>query len=188
MPLTVTEPAPFTVDLGAELTVIFGDSAFLQANASVGLGALASLQWDPVLDSLRAHTFTQRFLPLVSRYVSLSIVDSTGCEAMAKVLVRVQRPEQVYIPNVFLPGSDLNDRLTVFGGRGVAAIESFRIFDRWGDQLFKALDFPPNDPNLGWDGTSRGDAVLPGVYVYVAVVRFIDGKTEVYKGDVTVLR
>ena len=188
IPLVVTEPPPLTVDLGTEVTVTLGDSVFLQANASLPLAELASLQWDPVLDSLNAHTFRQHFLPLTSRYVSLNLVDSSGCEAMARILVRVQRPEQVYIPNVFIPGSDLNDRLTVFGGHGVAEIESLLIFDRWGEQLFQLLNFLPNDPVIGWDGTYRGDFVLPGVYVYVAVVRFIDGKTEVYKGDVTVLR
>jgi hypothetical protein len=141
-----------------------------------------------VLDSANAQSLIQRFKPLNSRYVNLNLVDTFGCEAMARVLVRVQRPEQVYIPNIFHPGSDLNDRLTVFGGRGVAEIESFRIFDRWGEQLFNAVNFQPNEPNLGWDGSYRGEAALPGVYVYVAVVRFIDGQTEVYRGDVTVIR
>ena len=188
IPLIVSEPPALTVNLGNEVTVTLGDSVFLEANASASLDALSSLQWNPVLDSLNAQTFMQRFLPFTSRYVSINLVDTFGCEAMARLLVRVQRPEQVYIPNIFLPGSSLNDRLTVFAGNGVDEIESFRIFDRWGDQLFETLDFQPNDSNLGWDGTYRGDIVLPGVYVYVAVVRFIDGKTEVYRGDVTVLR
>ncbi len=119
----------------------------------------------------------------------IELADSNGCKASSRVLVRVQRPRQVYIPNVFKPGSSsLNDLLTVYGGRGVAEIESFRIFDRWGDQLFESLNFQPNDPIIGWDGTHRGDMVLPGVYVYFAVVRFIDGEVELYKGDVTVVR
>jgi hypothetical protein len=188
MPMTVTEPAPLSVGLGSEITVTFGDSVFLQANPSVPLTALEALQWNPVLDSLRAQTFTQRFLPFTSKSITLSLIDTFGCEAIARVLVKVKRPEEVYIPNIFHPGSELNDRLTVFGGPGVAEIESFRIFDRWGEQLFNILNFQPNDPSLGWDGAYRGEAVLPGVYVYFAVVRFIDGKTEVYRGDVTVLR
>jgi subtilisin-like proprotein convertase family protein len=187
-PQIVTEPAALTVDLGTEVIVTFGDSVFLEANASVPLSALASLQWNPVLDSLRAQTFTQRFLPFTSKSITLSLIDTFGCEAIARVLVKVKRPEEVFIPNIFHPGSELNDRLTVFGGPGVAEIESFRIFDRWGEQLFNVLNFQPNDPSLGWDGAYRGEAVLPGVYVYFAVVRFIDGKTEVYRGDVTVLR
>jgi hypothetical protein len=185
---TVTEPAALTVDLGTELSVTFGDSVFLEATTSASLSALASFQWNPVLDSLRAQTFSQRFLPFTSKIVSLSLVDTFGCEAIARVLVKVKRPEQVYIPNIFHPGSELNDRLTVYGGPGVAEIESFRIFDRWGEQLFQVLNFQPNDPSLGWDGAYRGEAILPGVYVYIAVVRFIDGKTELYRGDVTVLR
>lgn len=185
---SVTEPPALTLDLGTELSVTLGELATLQANASVPLSALSSLQWDPVLDSVNAQTYQQQFLPLYSRYVSLHLVDTFGCAATARVLLQVKRPDQVYIPNIFLPGSELNDRLTVFAGRGVQEIESFRIFDRWGEQLFKAQNFQPNEPNLGWDGSYRGEAALPGVYVYIAVVRYIDGTTELFRGDVTVLR
>jgi hypothetical protein len=187
--LVVQEPGLVTVDLGGEIDATFGDSVFLNANASLPLAALESLRWTPLFDSLQANTFMQDFLPLISTYVNIELADSNGCKASSRVLVRVQRPRQVYIPNVFKPGSSsLNDLLTVYGGRGVAEIESFRIFDRWGDQLFESLNFQPNDPIIGWDGTHRGDMVLPGVYVYFAVVRFIDGEVELYKGDVTVVR
>jgi hypothetical protein len=187
--LQVTEPALMTLDLGGEIITTFGDSVVLEANTNVPISTLSYLQWKPLYDTLRANTYMQRFLPLVSRYVTLELVDSNGCKVAATALVRVEKPEQVYIPNIIKPGSiGLNDRLIVYGGRGVAAVELFRIFDRWGNQLFEATNFQPNDPGTGWDGAYRGDPVSPGVYVYVARVRFIDGAVEIYKGDVTVLR
>jgi subtilisin-like proprotein convertase family protein len=188
-PLIVTEPPLLSLDLGTEIAVTFGDSVFLQANVNVPLSALQSLLWNPLLDTLHAQTFTQTFLPFTSKYVTLEVVDTNGCAATARVLVRLQRPDEVYIANIFQPGSTgLNDRLTVFGGRGVKEIESFRVFDRWGSLLFETLHYPPNDPVYAWDGTYKGQMVLPGVYVYTAMVRYIDGETQLFKGDVTIFR
>jgi CHU_C Type IX secretion signal domain len=171
--LTVFEPVLFTVDLGPEITATLGDSIFLNATSTVPLAVLSSLRWSPLFDTLHANTF----------------MHSNGCKANTTVLFLIERPRQVYIPNVFkLGGTNFNDRVVVYGGRGVEIVESFRIFDRWGEQLFEGLNFQPNDTNLGWDGTQRGESVMPGVYVYLAVVRFINGEVEVFKGDVTVVR
>jgi hypothetical protein len=188
-PIMVTEPPVLSVDLGADIEAIFGDSVTIEANVNVLLSALESLQWNPLLDTLHAQTFTQTFVPLKSKYVTLEVVDTNGCNAKAKIAVRVQRPDEVYIANIFKPGSpNLNDRLTVFAGRGVEEIESFRVFDRWGSLLFETLHYQPNDPIFGWDGTYKDQMVLPGVYVYAATVRFIDGEVQLFKGDVTVFR
>ncbi len=187
--LTIVEPPLLSIDLAAQVTVTFGETVLLEANCSSPLSALQSIRWSPLLDPANANTFIQEFLPLNSWSINLDIVDTAGCKATTRVLVNVQRPQQVYIPNVFKPGSNgFNDQLTVYGGHGVAEVESFRIFDRWGEQLFEAKGFMPNDPIVGWDGSHRGDMALPGVYVYFAVVRYIDGATEVFKGDVTVVR
>jgi hypothetical protein len=187
--IAINEPPLTTVDLGAEVIVMLGDSVHLQAMVSLPEAALDTFFWRPLFDPTHATTFMQSFLPFKSSYVTLSVVDSNGCEASSTVLVRVERPEQVYIPNVIYPESgNENARITVYGGIGVTRIEYFRIFDRWGDQVFSADNFTPNDPGNGWDATHRGDLVSPGVYVYVAKVHFVDGAVEIYKGDVTVVR
>ena len=49
-------------------------------------------------------------------------------------------------------------------------------------------NFSPGDEMFGWDGTWRGKEADSGVYVFLAEVKFIDGKTEMFKGDVTLIR
>jgi len=73
-------------------------------------------------------------------------------------------------------------------GRGVEEIQVLRIFDRWGDQLFLNEHFQPNDESEGWDGSFRGQPMNPGVYVWQAVIAFIDGTVEIYAGDVTIYK
>jgi hypothetical protein len=67
-------------------------------------------------------------------------------------------------------------------------VESLQVYDRWGEKLFEAFDFPPNSQSVHWDGKFKGSIVNPGVYIYYAVVRFINGEKLLFKGDVTILR
>ncbi|MEZ4925372.1 MAG: proprotein convertase P-domain-containing protein [Saprospiraceae bacterium] len=186
--ITITEPPLLSADLGSDIEITFGDSVILQAVTSIPFSELSEINWNPLFDPFNAQTLTQRFLPFASTYVTLTVLDSNGCEATSRVLVKVAKPEQVYIANVIKPGSLDNDRLTIFAGPGVEEIETFQIFDRWGEQVFSVSNFQPNDPSNGWDGSFRGDPVAPAVFVYFARVRYINGQVETIKGDVTVLR
>jgi hypothetical protein len=187
-PIVVKEPAELKVELGPDVEAALGDSVYLRALTTVDVAALDTILWKPLLDSVRAGSEYQQFLPLQSWKVSVTVTDTNGCEARDELLVRVDRRRNVYIPNVFDPASSQNSVFQVFGGKDVAEIESFRVYDRWGGLVFEALGFQPNDPTQGWDGLHRGKAAAPGVYVYYATVRFIDGQQEIFTGDVTVFR
>lgn len=54
--------------------------------------------------------------------------------------------------------------------------------------MFELFGFQPNDPTYGWDGTHRGELMNGGVYVYMAEIEFVDGVTELFKGDVLLMR
>ncbi|MEL6970330.1 MAG: gliding motility-associated C-terminal domain-containing protein, partial [Bacteroidota bacterium] len=89
----------------------------------------------------------------------------------------------------FSPNRDgVNDGFTVFGGPGLQEIESLRIFSRWGELVFERNNIFPNDESLGWDGLFNGELVNPGVFVYIAELRFVDQEVIQAEGDVTVLR
>jgi hypothetical protein len=62
------------------------------------------------------------------------------------------------------------------------------IFDRWGNQVFVKQHFPPNDPQLGWDGIFKNKLMNPAVFAYQAAVLFSNGEVHHYKGDVTLVR
>jgi hypothetical protein len=186
--LPVIEPPELIIDLGATIEAALGDSVYLSMESTAPVGALDTIIWKPLLDSIAVGKDYQRFFPLQSWNVNVTAIDSNGCIAADAVLVQVGKPRNVYIPNILSPQSALNGTLTVFGGRDVARVELFRIYDRWGALMFEALDFQPNDLSAGWNGKQGGKNVLPGVYVYYAVVKFIDGETGVYKGDVSVFR
>ncbi|MCW5921191.1 MAG: proprotein convertase P-domain-containing protein [Saprospiraceae bacterium] len=186
--LTISEPPELKIELGDEIEAALGDSVYLTASLTVSLTGLDTIVWGPLLDSAAAGKEYQHFLPLQSLQVSATVTDTTGCVASDKVLIRVTKERRVYVPNVFKPTSAENGIFQVLGGTDVAEVEVFKIYDRWGEQVYEALDFQPGTPGVGWIGRHRGKDVLPGVYVWYALVRFIDGQQEIFSGDVTVFR
>ena len=187
--LTVTEPPSVQPYITDEVRVVLGDQANLEAIVTAPLGGLASIEWIPLLDTLNKGTLIQRFIPLRSLTVDIEVTDTAGCFARDRVQIIVEKPEQVYIPTVFKPGSqNLNDVFLIYCGRTVERIELLQIYDRWGEHLFEVQNAAPNDPASAWDGIYNGEIVMPGVYVYKAILRLIDGTVKTYTGDVTVLR
>ena len=117
------------------------------------------------------------------------MIDTAGCTVTASVAVGVEKVREVYIPNSFSPNGDgTNDIFFINGGRGIRQVNSFRVYNRWGEVVYSDINFQPNDPSRGWNGMFRGKEVNPAVFVYIAEISFIDGIEEMYSGDVTVMK
>lgn len=185
--LEVLGPPELDVSLGPDLSIQQGDSIMLTALAN---SEHVSYSWKPSdsLDATDAPSVMVR--PVGSTGYQVVVTDSlTFCTASDFIFVSVRKDRKIYIPNVFSPNLDgTNDIFMVFGGLGVVEVESFRVFDRSGSMVYEALNFRPNDPNYGWDGTFKGRKLNTGVFVYVAEIAFVDGLVEVFKGDVVLMR
>jgi gliding motility-associated-like protein len=145
--------------------------------------------WTPT-DSIDCDTCSSVVLNPIedTRYI-VTVRDSNGCFDTAHVYVNVDPQRNLFIPTAFTPNGDgLNDVFMVYGSAGVREVLNFQIYDRWGEQLFTAANFPPTDPAFGWNGQYKGKVLNPGTFVYYIEVEFIDGKIRKYQGDVTIIR
>lgn len=88
----------------------------------------------------------------------------------------------IFVPSAFTPNDDgENDALFV---RGLNLLEvDLKIFDRWGELVFET-----QDQSLGWDGTFKGKALDPDVYVYHLKAICFDGQESLIKGNISLLR
>ena len=151
---------------------------------------LVSILWTPE-DSLSCiDCLTPLATPTESARYTLLLKDSLGCTAEASTLLIVNRESNVYIPTIFSPNGDgPNDVFYIFADEdNVERIESFRIYNRWGETVHQFFDFPANDPTFGWDGKYRNQPMNSGVFAYVVEVKMADGRTEILKGDITLKR
>ncbi|MEZ5043427.1 MAG: gliding motility-associated C-terminal domain-containing protein [Saprospiraceae bacterium] len=186
LPIEVQGPPVLLVDLGSDLTLSLGDSALLTPSSN-SQTVVYSWKEGGEIFSQAGEVWVK---PLYSKQFTIDAYDtSTFCRASDQVLVQVDKNRKVFIPNAFAPQSvHGNEKLRLYGGVGVVAIKSFRVFTRGGDQVYEQLNFMPNDSDAGWDGTFRGQALNTGIYVYFAEIEFIDGLTEIFRGDVLLNR
>ena len=118
--------------------------------------------------------------------VTVTVYDAEGCRAVDSIQLWVE--PNIYAPNVFSPTSVTgNEHFTLFS-RYPVPIFNLAIYDRWGEKVFQHSNFTTNVPEDGWDGMFRNREALPGVYVFVATVELIPGKTAVLKGDILLYR
>ncbi len=184
-PITIQTPPELTVSLGQEIIELdLGDSIELAALASSNS---VRYQWDHD-GSLGGSSATVR--PQISSHYRVRVEDTeTQCRAEAVVFVQVNKNRRVFIPNAFSPNMDgNNDYFFIHGDNDIVAIESLRVFSREGHLVYQDTELMPNDPIRSWDGTFNGQELSTGVYIYVAEIRFVDGLTEVFKGDVALIR
>ncbi len=172
--------------LSEPLVVRLGDSLRLELQLNIPIEEIAAVRWTP--DICRA-CLQASLIPLRTETYMATVTSARGCTASARLTVLVDRRPAVFVPSAFSPNQDgYNDVLMVLAGAQVRHIRSFRIFDRWGENVFEAYNFPPNDPAYGWNGMHKGQPVKPAVFVYWLEAETIDGETHLFKGDVTVLR
>jgi gliding motility-associated-like protein len=174
------------VDLGTERSILSGDSVLLNYSTSLIAQQIA---WDPsAVVSCATCPVTYAF-PSQSQFISVTLIDSSGCVASDSVLILVFVPKQIYIPNVFSPnGDNINDVFYLQSNLFALDIEYLIIADRWGNVVFEKTNFPINDPAYGWDGTLDGKDMFPAVFTYLARIRFSDGEVVPHSGTVTLIR
>jgi gliding motility-associated-like protein len=112
-----------------------------------------------------------------------TFINSNGCEE-SDTLILATVPPSLEIPNAFSPNNDGNNDNFRILVKGNISIEQFLIFNRWGQLVYEG----PVDDMEGWDGVFGNEPAESDTYVYTARIRYPNGREEVMKGDVTLVR
>ncbi len=117
-------------------------------------------------------------------FIVATYINSKGCTQTDTISFPTV-PPSFMIPNAFTPdnGDDINDNFRIIIN-GNIMIEKFMIFNRWGQLVYEAR----NDDLQGWDGRFKNQPAPSDTYVYTATLRYPDGRLEVAKGDVLLLK
>jgi gliding motility-associated-like protein len=188
------DPEGVSLDLGTEIEIELGQEVVVQAQLSIPLSSLASIDWQYPADKVCRDSLFPECLfvldtPLVNTTYKVTVEDENGCRATEQVLVRVRKDRPVFVPNSFSPNGDgRNERFTLFAGPDIVLVNRLAIFDRWGELLFENENFLPGELEAGWDGTYRNKKMTPGVYVYHIELTRIDGEILILKGGLSLIR
>ncbi len=177
-------PLP-TVSLGPDIEAPNG--ALITINAAMTNAIL--IRWLPATGLSCADCYApQHTVRGKANYVA-RVENSLGCPATDTINIRdICDEHYFYFANVFSPNGDgANDR---FFPQGVGSfpVQHFMIYDRWGEIVFSETNISVNDAQAGWDGTFKGQALKPDVYVYVMDAVCESGTQVMIRGDVTLIR
>lgn len=186
--LSVIDPLPLFVDAGPNKTIELGGSTVLEGSYTPHEYDITHI-WTPNYNLSDSSEFMPDANPYwTTKYTLTAIQDGTGCAATNEMTVFVTKDRKLRIPNVFTPNGDgKNDFFTAYNIKAAIKIEKMFIFDRWGELLYEEKDINLGDEQKGWDGTFRGQKVTSGVYVYLFMIKFLDGEVIPFSGDITVL-
>lgn len=111
-----------------------------------------------------------------------------GCDSVHQLFLTIIKSGDIYIPNS-ISINGVNNGFTFFdNGYTIESIIALSIYDRWGELVWKKEHFPPNEPELGWNGMFRGKPVIPSVFAWTAQIGLKDGTVITKKGDLMVFR
>jgi len=179
------------LDLGEDQYIDYGETVDIYPYYTVDSTQLRQINWLTNVGVLPCPTCINHVdleVPTSMQFF-LTLVDENGCRVSDDMTIFVNRESNIFVPNVFSPNNDGdNDVFYIFADESLVKINSFLVFNRWGETVFEIYGALPNDPAWGWDGTHRGLPVNPAVYVWMAEVELDTGEIVVLKGDVAIMK
>jgi len=197
--LTYTQPDTNTCSSSAEITVkvnplpviaVSPDQTIIIGNTTTlsVITDATNYQWVPDNTTLTCNNCSNPVAnPAKTTTYYITVTDSNGCYAKDSILITVNIIcGNIFIPDAFSPNADdVNDVLRVYGTENCIDPNSytFRVFDRWGNQVFESTD-----PNSGWDGKYKGKELNAEVFVYSLQATMIDGISISKKGNISLIK
>ena len=182
--IVIEDPDLVVVELGDDIHIELGEEVELEAQTNIPMSDLAEVEWISSDSIPCADCLVLDLSPIETSGYAVTLTTENGCVTEDDVLIFVENKKRIFIPNAFSPDNDgNNDVFMIYGGIGVEEVEEFMIFNRWGELIFEQNHFQTNDPVYGWNGFYRGKKLNPAVFVYFAKIKYLNGESEIFKGD-----
>ena len=181
-----TDTAEITIDVLAlpTVTITNGDEIVVRYGEEVQLIAEGAQKysWSPSWGMNNPNISSPVIKPSETATYTVHGIDEKGCGNKDEIKVIVDYSHNLFIPTAFSPNGDGRNDLFRIANFGYQRIAEFRVYNRWGQEVFSAND------NGGWDGTYRGADQDNGTYHYIIKAAFADGHVQTFKGDVILTR
>jgi len=177
------------IDLIADLVLDYDDRYQIDLTVNRPDDEITFVEWSPDEYLSCSQCLRPWLTAREDQEIRVLLEDIYGCTAEAILRLVVEINPQIFIPNVFSPNGDgINDDFFPNAGPTVINIPEMLVFDRWGNLLFEQQDFPPNSPQMGWNGRYKGQILKPAVFAYLIKVELVTGDILTLTGDVTLVK
>jgi gliding motility-associated-like protein len=123
---------------------------------------------------------------LAKGFYNVTVTDANSCELRLTniEITECPLPGDCFVASTIITpnGDNFNDTFIINCAKDNSS--DLSVFDRWGRLIYSQINYDNT-----WQGIDNdGKDLKEGAYIWVLTVNFGQGRREVYKGTVTVLR
>jgi gliding motility-associated-like protein len=154
-----------------------------KSTLKIDAGNFTTFVWSPSYGL--SDIYSQNPIATIDKDIDYTITatNALGCIAVDKIHIDVYKEIGIFVPTAFSPNNDGRNDILKAIPRGIKQLFYFRIFDRYGKQIFYTTNF-----NIGWDGKIQGINQNTNTYIWIAEGVDINGKVVNRKGTFTLIR
>ncbi|MBK8563946.1 MAG: gliding motility-associated C-terminal domain-containing protein [Saprospiraceae bacterium] len=181
------------IEMGAAVNVQLAETDSIHQGETLELFPQITNEGDSLALAWQGSTLTcldcvrPMATPLESTNYTL-IANNGACADTASIAVFVDSSRRIYAPNAFSPNDDGINDFFYLQSPDYGIIKHMLVVDRWGGLVFERHASQMNLEIAGWDGSANGKLTNLGTYTWMAEIEFIDGKSSVFSGSVTIIR
>ena len=146
-----------------DTTIIIGDITPLPIDNQYGT---VDFTWNPTIGLSCLQCPKPKIQPLKDIEYNVFMKDNKNCNfsntGYFKIIVKPVT--HIKLPTTFTPNGDGVNDIIYVKGWGIKTLESFEIYNRWGELIFKT-----NNLDEGWDGYYKGELQNNDVYAFKVI-------------------
>jgi len=173
-------PEDYMIDLGEERLVSPGELVSLSVTSNF---QILGLSYDSPYELSCDDCLDPAFIATTEGLITVTAFDSISCAASNSLRISLE-DQDIVVPNIFRPTSELNGFFTITNNNPLITVNSLSIYDRWGNLVY----FSQDENDISWDGTMNGQILTPGVYIYMIKYTHFENGEQLNAGDVTLIR
>lgn len=146
-----------------DTTIIIGDKIPLPIDNQYGT---IDFTWKPLEGLSCLQCPLPIIQPLSDIIYNVEMKDKKNCGFKNNGIfkITVKPVTHIKLPTTFTPNGDGVNDIIYVKGWGIKTLESFEIYNRWGELIFKT-----NNVDEGWDGYYKGELQNNDVYAYKVI-------------------
>ena len=187
---TIHQPDSISINIIPEVEVLEGSDYQMNPIISRADSTVDYYSWNPT-QKLSCADCKNPILRKVEEDGSytVQVINKNGCADDATIRIKVIFKD-FWTPNVFSPNSDnINDVFRPeYQASAIKEIAFMQIYDRWGEMVYEVAQPEIVDRSWGWDGFYKNLLAPNEVYVFAIKVIWIDDSSDIFSGDLTLMR
>jgi gliding motility-associated-like protein len=167
------------INAGPDKTIKLGASTTL--DAAIANAGNYSFLWSPSVFLNSTSILNPLSTPDILMTYTITATDKTTfCTATDQVVVNPV--SELYVPSAFTPNNDGRNDVWEIPGMALYPDGIVTVYNRWGEKIYESKGYVSNP----WNGIYKGLLQPHGVYIYI--IQLKNGKTQMLKGTVTLIR